>query len=255
MKKIVQAKILSNVKVAGEYRKMKFFAPELAVKAEPGQFLSLKTGAFNTPLLRRPMSIHKITPPYLEILYKVRGAGTELLSKYRAGEYIEVMGPLGKGFQTGGTFKTAILTGGGYGISPLLALHDRLKKLDKRVITIIGARSAALVYKEGFTNVKIATEDGSAGIKGLVTKVLDSACCKLGSEAVVFACGPDKMLKAVSGVAEKHNIPCQVSMENLMACGVGVCLSCVCATKKGLKSEYKRVCVEGPVFDSKEMAW
>ncbi|OGF45723.1 MAG: hypothetical protein A2231_12500 [Candidatus Firestonebacteria bacterium RIFOXYA2_FULL_40_8] len=255
MKKIVRAKILENVKVSGEYRKLKILAPEIAKTAMPGQFLSLKIGNCLTPLLRRPMSIHKIKPPYLEILYKVRGRGTELLSKYKINDYLEILGPLGTGFQTDGAFKTAILVGGGYGISPLLALQDRLKKLNKNIITVIGARSAKLVYKEGFINIKIATEDGSAGIKGLVTEVLDNTCCSLKVDAVVFACGPDKMLKAVSLVSQKHNIPCQVSMENLMACGVGVCLSCVCAVKKGLTNEYKRVCVEGPVFDSKEIAW
>ncbi|MFH1074979.1 MAG: dihydroorotate dehydrogenase electron transfer subunit [Candidatus Firestonebacteria bacterium] len=255
MRKIVKAKILSNKKVSREYWKMKVFAPLIADIAVPGQFLNIKIGNENIPLLRRPMSIHKIKPPVLEILYKIRGQGTELLSRYNSKDYLEILGPLGNGFQTEGIYKTAIIAGGGYGISPLLALNDKLRKLDKKIITIIGAKSAAFVYKKGFTGVKVATEDGSAGIKGLITKALDNACCGLEGNAVIFACGPDKMLKAVAEIAKTHNISCQVSMENLMACGVGVCLSCVCAVKQGLKEEYKRVCVDGPVFDSREIVW
>ncbi|MEI6845684.1 MAG: dihydroorotate dehydrogenase electron transfer subunit [Candidatus Firestonebacteria bacterium] len=255
MKKTIKAKIVSNKKVSSEYWKMRLLAPALAAAAVPGQFISIKTSRENVPLLRRPMSLHKIKPPFIEILYKVRGTGTGLLSKYKAGELLNILGTLGKGFKTSGNFKTAILVGGGYGISPLLALHDLLKKQNKKIITLIGARSSGLVYKKGFSGVKTATEDGSAGIKGLVTKALEKTCCGLSDEAVVFACGPDKMLKAVAETAEAHGIACQVSLENLMACGVGVCLSCVCSVKRGVKNEYKRVCVDGPVFDAKEIAW
>ncbi|OGF44296.1 MAG: hypothetical protein A2452_05740 [Candidatus Firestonebacteria bacterium RIFOXYC2_FULL_39_67] len=255
MKTLVKTKVLSNKKVSSQYWKMRVLAPSIAAAAIPGQFLSLKIGSDNIPLLRRPMSIHRIKPPFLEILYKVRGKATEMLSRYHSNDFLEILGPLGNGFQSDVPCKTAILVGGGYGISPLLALHERLKKLDKKIITIVGAKSAELLYKEGFTGVKTVTEDGSSGIKGLVTKALDKTCCGLEGDAVIFACGPDRMLKAVSDVAVTYNIPCQVSLENLMACGVGVCLSCVCAVKQGFKSEYKRVCVDGPVFDSKEIEW
>ncbi|MCX5776283.1 MAG: dihydroorotate dehydrogenase electron transfer subunit [Candidatus Firestonebacteria bacterium] len=255
MKKILNAKIISNKKVSGEYRKIVLNAPSIAKTAVPGQFVTLKLGSGNVPFLRRPMSIHKIKPPVIELLYKVRGVGTELLAKYNEKDTLEILGPLGNGFKTDGSFSTAILVGGGYGIAPLLALHDRLKKLDKKIITIIGAKSKTLVNKEGFTGALIATEDGSDGIKGLVTKILSSTCCNLSTDSVIFACGPDKMLKAVSEAGRLHNIPCQISMENLMACGVGVCLSCVCAVKQGLKTENKRVCVDGPVFDAEEIIW
>ena len=145
------------------------------------------------------------------------------------------------------------MTGGGYGIAPLKALHDLLKKKKKNIITIVGARTAKLIYKEGFTGVRVSTEDGTAGIKGLLTKALEKACCSnLKGPAAIFACGPDKMLQAVAGVAAKYGLPCQVSLEKMMGCGIGVCLSCACRLEKG---GLARVCVDGPVFDAKEIKW
>lgn len=252
MKISAAARIIYNRQVSGEYRNMKIFAPKIAAQAVPGQFLNLQTSKTGNPILRRPMSIHKITQDSLEILYKVRGRGTTLLAGLKKGEKIQVMGPLGRGFDTGIYFTTAILVGGGYGISPLKGLHDLLKKQGKKIITITGAKTAKLVYKDGFTGVKVTTEDGSAGIKGLVTKALTGVCCDgFKGPAAVFACGPDKMLKAVAGVASDFDLPCQVSLENIMGCGIGVCLSCVCKTKRGMA----RVCVDGPVFNAKEIEW
>jgi len=199
------------------------------------------------------MSIHKLSPAGLEILYKVRGTGTSLLAQLKKGMEIQVLGPLGKGFDIKAPFTTAILVGGGYGISPLKALHDLLKKKRKKIITLIGAKNSKLIYKKGFTGVKVATEDGSSGTKGLVTRVLDRVCCSGAKHpAVIFACGPDRMLEAVAKIAGKYNIPCQVSLEALMGCGTGVCLSCVCKKKDGRQA---RVCVDGPVFKAGEIEW
>ena len=247
MKSTFTAKIVCNKKVAGGYRNMKLLAPLASRRAVPGQFVSLKT----TEFLRRPMSLHRINPPYLEILYKVRGKGTEYLKSLKKGALLDILGPLGHGFVERLDFETAILVGGGYGISPLKALFDLLKKNKKRIITIAGAKTAGLIFKDGFSGVKVVTEDGTAGVEGVVTGVLAETCCGLKGRAMIFACGPDSMLKAVGEVAKAHKVPCRVSMENMMGCGVGVCLSCVCKTTYG----QKRVCADGPVFNYEEIKW
>ena len=256
MKKSIDGKIVFNKRTEGGYYNMRIEVPWIAVKAVPGQFVTLKTNNNGMPLIRRPMGIFKIAPPFIEILYKKVGDGTELLSKKKPGELINVLGPLGNGFVVPAFAGNAILVGGGYGISPIASLYDKLKKEKVKTFVIIGAKSKSFVYKKGFAGAKVTTEDGSAGVKGLVTDVLEKLCPKVScSTTVIYACGPVQMLKAVSKVAKKYNIECKVSMEAIMTCGVGVCLSCVCAVKAKEDFEYKRICADGPVFDAREFDW
>ncbi len=256
MKTIIEGRIIFNKKTSGGYYNMRIKAAWIAENAVPGQFVTLKTNENGMPLIRRPMGIFKIAPPHIEILYKKIGSGTGLLSKMKPGETISVLGPLGNGFTLPEGRKSAILVGGGYGISPIACLYEELKRKKVKILIVIGAKNKSLVFKKGLPGAKIATEDGSDGMKGLVTDLLEKLCQKVScSTNVIYACGPEQMLKAVAKVAKKHNISCSVSMEALMACGVGVCLSCVCALKVKSGFEYKRVCTDGPVFDAGELDW
>ncbi len=254
--KISDAAVLSVRETQGGYFKMKLSAPDIAALAKPGQFVSLQVNERGMPLLRRPMGVLSAKNGFIEILFKTAGKGTELLSRKTAGESISVLGPLGNGFTVNERLKHAVLIAGGYGVSPIAFLHEKLKSLRIKTTVIIGAKNKKLVFKEGFNLPEITTEDGSLGFKGLVTGRLEKTCSGLScGTSAVFACGPVPMLKAVAQVSEKHGIECQVSMESMMACGVGVCLSCVCAVKEGIDTGYKRICADGPVFDSREIVW
>ncbi|MFH1824345.1 MAG: dihydroorotate dehydrogenase electron transfer subunit [Candidatus Firestonebacteria bacterium] len=265
MMHLLDAKIIFNKKVSKEYYNLRLLADVVSKESIPGQFMAIKVNNLNFPLLRRPMSIYKINPPFIEILYKIKGDGTKILSKKETGEILSIMGPLGNGFDLKEDFKIAVLIGGGYGLSPLVALNQKLQSIGKKTIIIIGAKTKELIYKKDFNNAKICTDDGSLGLKGMVTDLLKKTCKNLSNnDTVIFACGPKEMLKKVSLIAKKNKIRCQVSMEELMGCGIGVCLSCVCASKsKGNprtfwcvgKINHKRVCIDGPVFDAAEIIW
>ena len=253
---VSDAVILSIKETDGGYFRMKLAAPVIARTAKPGQFISLKVNASGMPLIRRPMGIFSAGKGCVEILFKAAGKGTEILSKKKKGEIISVLGPLGNGFTVREGLRHAVLVAGGYGVSPVAFLYRELKRRKINTTVIIGAKNKKLLYKEGFKSPKITTEDGSRGFKGLVTGQLDKACAGLScGTSAVYACGPVPMLKAVAQVSEKHGIECQVSMESMMACGIGVCLSCVCSVKEGMGTGYKRICADGPVFDSREIVW
>ncbi|MBI3990991.1 MAG: dihydroorotate dehydrogenase electron transfer subunit, partial [Candidatus Omnitrophica bacterium] len=215
------------------------------------------------PLLRRPFSIFSIKNDTIEILYKVVGKGTLLLSRRSKGEKLDILAPLGNGFsipQDGGDF---ILVAGGMGIAPLYALAEKLSRAGKgKVALVIGACNKNHIlaendFKELGIKVIVATEDGSKGCNGKVTDVLKGRrfTASITSSVTVFSCGPYPMLKAVSGWAEKHGFPCQVSLEPHMGCGIGACLSCVVKLKAD--NGFKNVCAckEGPVFRSDEIVW
>ena len=199
------------------------------------------------------------TSGLLEVIYRVVGEGTSLLSRVRAGERIDVMGPLGSGFRlpTPGLTGDAVIVGGGVGIPPLLFLADTLRKEhpDAAVHVLLGGRSADFILcDDAFRSIgcppQIATDDGSLGHHGLVTDLLAEAVSR-NTVGMVYTCGPTPMLKAVADLCGRAGIPCQVSFEARMACGVGACLSCVIPTSSG----YRRVCTEGPVFPADEIAW
>lgn len=228
---------------------------EMASQARPGQFISVysKDGS---RLLPRPISIcgadrEKGT---LRIVYRVVGAGTDEFSRYQAGDSVEIMGPLGNGFplEEGGEGKTAFLIGGGIGIPPMLELAKQLKGKKQ---AILGYRDVLFLNEEfaPYGDVYLATEDGSAGTKG---NVLD-AVKEHGLKAdVIFACGPTPMLRALKAYAAEEKIPCYLSLEEKMACGIGACLACVCKTKEvdeHSKVYNARICKDGPVFRAEEV--
>lgn len=254
-----KAKILSNVQVVPGHYRMVLEVPSIAREIKPGQFVSVRCGDGFDPLLRRPFSLHKVKDfSCIEILYSVRGKGTEILSAKRAGDAVDIIGPSGNGFEAECAGQDDyILIGGGVGVAPLYALAEQLARKKRKVCVFIGARTKEiLLCEEEFRGlgceVKVATDDGTAGCRGVVTDLLQEL---LGSgnqqPAVVYACGPKPMLKKVASVCGSFKVKARGSLEENMACGIGVCLGCAVKTKQG----YKRVCKDGPIFDLNEIVW
>lgn len=255
MFRVGNAEILSNEKVADGYFTMEILAPVIAKIAKPGQFLNIKVADGLEPLLRRPISIYDADAESgkLKILYFKKGRGTEILSQQKKGSTLDITGPHGNTFPIQKDFKNILLVGGGFGTAPLSFLAK--ENTDKNIFVAIGARTKEFVFcvkdfeKIG-AKVEINTEDGSLGEKGLVTLSVQKVIDENKIDAV-YVVGPVPMMKAVAKIVEEKNIPCFVSMEERMACGVGTCFGCVCKTKKG----YETVCSDGPVFDSRELEW
>ncbi len=226
--------------------------PEMAAKVKPGQFLHILCGG--DAYLRRPISICDVTEKKdIRFIFETRGKGTEALSKHRVGDKLDILGPLGNGFQVCNEDEDAILLiGGGIGVFPLLNLA---KQLNGKATVLLGFRNKdAVLMAEEFRavskNVFIATDDGSCGHHGFVTDVMQNI---LASNPVsrVYTCGPTPMMKKIAEIAAEKDIPCQVSLEERMGCGVGACVTCTCK----VNGANKRVCKDGPVFDAKEVEW
>jgi dihydroorotate dehydrogenase electron transfer subunit len=253
-----EAEIVENREVGPGYYKLILYSPEITGKSAPGQFLQIRCNQNYSPLLRRPFSIHRILETSsLEILYKKVGKGTELLRQKKPKEKLDILGPLGNGFKIPEGLKSALLVAGGMGVAPLLALAEELRRKEGKVHLLIGAkRKDSLLCEKEFKDLgcqmKLSTEDGSAGFKGTVTALLaDFLSTGDHRPSTIYACGPRGMLKEVSGIAKEEGLSCQVSLEEYMACGVGACLGCPVKTKSG----YKMVCKEGPVFSGQEVVW
>ena len=238
-----------------------FRSPTLAAEALPGQFVMLGFPGASEPLLRRPYSLYQVGragPDLCEVQYKIVGQGTARLAGMRAGERLTCLGPLGKAFHLPPRDRAPLLVAGGIGIAGLLHLGNALLEAGREPRLLYGCRGREdLELTEGFHHASIpvdyATEDGSRGVHGRVTALLEPALAAGGVE--VFACGPWPMLQAVAQSTAGH-APCQVSMESHMACGFGVCLGCVVPTSKGTGyGRYVRVCMEGPVFAAEELQW
>ncbi len=256
-----EAKILENIHLKANYYKLTLNCPEIAKEIKPGQFILIRVTNNLDPLLPRPFGVFRVdkTKENFSVLYAVKGRGTHLLSQKKTGEILTLTGPHGNGFQVNQNSKTICLVAGGFGVSPLLALTKENK--DKKIIVIIGGRSKDLIifekeFRDLNARVYITTDDGSYGKKGIVIDILDELIKPFDSaqgekERIdeIFSVGPSLMLKAVSQIAKKSKIPCQISMEERMACGIGVCYSCVCKTKRG----FQKICTEGPVFNAKEV--
>ena len=233
-----------------------FETSDIAKAAKPGQFISVYS-TDGSRLLPRPISICAIVDNKLRIVYRTVGAGTKEFSSMKEGESLSIQGPLGNGYDVNATYasKDAIIFGGGIGIPPMLELARRL---DCHKNVVVGYRNSQTFLKEDFeavadTDVYIATKDGSVGAKG---NVLDAVKQEKVEADVIFACGPTPMLRAIKAYALENDIPCYVSLEEKMACGIGACLACVCKSTEiddHSQVKNKRVCKEGPVFNVKEV--
>lgn len=215
--------------------------------ATPGQFAHVLV---KDKMLRRPISICDVRDGVMRLVFQVKGEGTQILSEAKPGDTLDILAPLGRGFTFEKGKKIAFI-GGGIGTPPMLYAA---KQADKAV-AILGFRSKEQViltddFEAAGCEVLLTTDDGSAGIRGFVTDALHSVIGKIDG---ICACGPHVMLKAVAAVAKKHGIPCQVSLEERMGCGVGACLVCACKTNKDGKEGYSHVCKDGPVFRAEEV--
>jgi len=252
----IKAKIISNQRIKSNYWQAKLLAPGISKNALPGQFINIKVSDGFKPLLRRPLGIHGASAGKLEILYEVVGPGTEALSKKKRGEYLDIIGPLGNGFDYRRAARVNILVAGGMGVAPLVFLAEKLKK--GKPLVLIGAAtekeiSCVKEFKALGCRVEMATDDGSMGFHGRVTELLSDILRRTTDLRVstIYACGPGPMLKAVAKISREYKIRAQLSLEAHMACGIGACLGCVVNTKAG----YKRACKDGPVFDADTLIW
>ena len=250
----MKVKILKNKQVAQHAYKINLSSFELARNAKPGQFVMARVVDGYQPLLRRPFGIHSVKGSSVGILYELAGIGTRFLSQKQPGDYLDIIGPLGNGFDwraSAPARQRPVLIAGGMGVAPLVFLAEKLKT---KPLVLLGAKTKTHIlcekeFKALGCEVRVATDDGSKGRKGLVTDITPEVMS--GSEYVIYACGPKAMLKAVAEFAKNNRITAQVSLEEHMACGIGACLGCVCKTKNG----YQRACKEGPVFDAGEITW
>ena len=256
-------RILYNEEVAGGYFRLGL--EWKGARVSPGQFVMVRVSDGLDPLLRRPFGVYGVkgakgVDPLrgdtVELLYKVVGRGTKILSAREKGESLNVLGPLGNGFPEPDEREKVIMVAGGMGLVPFLMLSERLGG-GRLLYGARGKTEAGLI--DDFRNtgcvVSVSTEDGSVGTKGLVTGLLEK---EISGDSVVYACGPVGMLKAVTGVAAANGVKCFVSLERSMACGIGVCLGCAVKVRGHREHEnknYSMVCSDGPVFDSEEIDW
>lgn len=234
---------------------MQILCPEIAGAAKAGQFVHIQVEG---KTLRRPISICEINKSVgtIRLVFDIRGEGTRWLSDKKKGEILNILGPLGNGFDLSEPNKKALFVGGGMGTPPLL---EAAKVFNGSADALLGFKcidNSMLIddFNKVCSRVKTMSDDGSLGEKGFVTSLLSDRL-KSNRYDVVYSCGPTAMLKAVSKIALDNNIECFVSMEERMACGVGACLGCACKVKKNDQEIYKHVCKDGPVFNAKEIVW
>ncbi len=267
---VTYGRITANRAVAEGYFVMSLELPFAFETPFPGQFIMLRAKDGSAPLLGRPLSVYAFERreegSILEVLYKVVGKGTLLFSALQAGEDVEILGPLGGNFPIFPGIKNVLLVAGGVGIAPLSFLasycQEHLGGAAPKVTCYVGAGSAdALVgldrLEASCSDIRVCTDDGSRGHHGLVTELLEKDISSRGArDSILYACGPSAMLRRIAGLLETHPMPCRVSMEERMACGLGACLGCAVPVKtSGGGHSYKRVCKDGPVFDITELAW
>jgi dihydroorotate dehydrogenase electron transfer subunit len=250
--------IISNERDTDLYFRVVVRAPKIAPLVQPGQFAHVRILPLHEALLRRPFSIFQVSGDTLSILYKTIGRGTEVLSLMRPGEELSMIGPLGHGFTAPpAAGETPLLVAGGYGMAALYLLAERSPQ--KGVVFVGGRRRVDILCEQEFRalgwEVRVTTEDGSHGEQGLVTQALLTELKRRAPGRKLFACGPTPMLKAVGRLAAEFNLPAELSLDEHMGCGIGVCLTCVVPIKAGDGWEYQRSCTEGPVFDSRQVAW
>ena len=260
-----RATVLCNHQVAEGFYLLRLDAPGIAATAEPGQFTSLRVSDQVVPLLRMPLSFSAVDRQggTVELLYEARGPKSRLLSQVRDQQTLSCLGPLGQGFALPAAGQRAVLVGGGIGLPPLLFLGARLYQQGHQVVLLAGARNAAkhlplANLQAAVPQVRLATDDGSLGHAGLVTDLLAQELEAVPG-SMVCTCGPHGMMAAVAGLCRRRAVPCQVSLEEYMACGFGVCVGCVVEAADegdtGPYGRYRRVCVDGPVFDALQVRW
>lgn len=243
------APILKLQHLSRETLELSFQSSYLAQHVKPGQFINIRVDE-HFPLLRRPFSVYNIEGDTISIAFNVVGLGSTLLAKKKNGELLDVIGPCGNSFTEfiDGEYDTAVLIAGGIGIAPFPLLTTALS--GKNIVTYLGGRSKEFLVTKHLRNVKIATDDGSAGFKGTVLELMKHDFSQTSYGIMrFFTCGPSRMMKAVAEYAKEVNVKCYASLETSMACGIGICQGCNIETTEGEK-RYKLVCCEGTIFET-----
>jgi dihydroorotate dehydrogenase electron transfer subunit len=264
----VDAAVIANRRLSADYNVLSLAAPEIAAIARPGQFVMIKTGP--DPLLRRPFSIFEILTDRsgqasgISIFNKRIGVGTTRLSQVEAGTRLPVLGPLGRPFEPVDPPRRAWMIAGGVGLAPFVTLAAALAARQTPATLFYGARRAEELYcidlfdALGVT-VIVATEDGSRGVRGRITVPLDAALGELpaGDPVKLYVCGPTPMMRACADLAAARRRDCDVSLEQVMGCGLGGCYSCVVPARgrDGGAPHHTRTCIDGPVFDARRIVW
>lgn len=274
----LSVEVVENVKMARDTFRVRFHCPVLAARALPGQFIMLRLAGYDDPLIGRPLAVYDIVrsstdePDSMDVIYLVKGKLTSRLVKFQPGQRLEVWGPLGNGFEPIAT-KHLVMVAGGIGQTPFVCLAKEYLGLQRfgappreparcdKVTLCYGGRSADLLagvedFQRLGVDVRIATDDGSLGHHGLVTDLLSQVLTESDEECQVVCCGPEPMMEAVARLTGTAKVPCRVSLETPMACGIGICFTCVAKVRdESGEWDYKRTCVDGPVFDAQLIQW
>ncbi|MCD8391322.1 MAG: dihydroorotate dehydrogenase electron transfer subunit [Firmicutes bacterium] len=250
MKKTELCTLTAKTEIADGIFDFRVSSPKIASETHCGQFLHIACGGGT--LLRRPISVCDVYGDTVRFIFEVKGEGTAELAKAEVGDKIDILGPLGHGFDLDKAYTAPVIIGGGIGVFPLLNLA---KRLDAKAKVFLGFRGKSRVvmedeFKAVSASCEVGTDDGSYGYRGYIASAMEEYI-KSNPCDVIFSCGPTPMLKAVKQIAEGAGIECQLSLEQRMGCGIGACLVCSCETIFEGTDKYMRVCKNGPVFNSK----
>lgn len=249
---IVNSPVVETIQVHENIFIQKIHSPEIAKIIKPGQFLNVRVSVNSFPLLRRPFSICDVDGENIFLLFNVLGEGTKILAKKHKGDLIDILGPLGNGFNTEGEYKNAIIVAGGLGSAPFPFVTRKINA-SKNIQSLVGGRTKQDIITYGMQNVQVSTDDGSIGFKGNVIQLLEKNLEMIDVGATkIFACGPNAMLRALKEFCLKHNLDCEVSTESAMACGFGICQGCPIESTTN-DDKYLLVCKDGPVFNVKDV--
>ena len=279
----VTSRIVSNKRITENCWRVVLDSPQISSEVEPGQFIHVKVESKSGPLFRRPFSVFRRVPLKgdhlgIEIVYKVVGTGTSVMTGLRKGDRMDIIGPLGHGFELDRNKSVQVMVAGGTGAACLFLLAEEISKagLQLKVLLGVDTKASVLLKKEYAAlkgEVMVSTDDGTYGYQGFVTQMLDKALHegKISTDCVIYSSGPEPMLKALASICQTYHIPAQVSVERHMMCGIGACLACVCkvdpnhiSKNRDLGSShiqfvsdkefgYALVCKDGPVFDINEV--
>lgn len=260
----MSAEVISNKKV-GPYHHMVFAVGDMAVHCRPGNFVAISVGGSHSSLiLRRAFAIYRAIDKgpmggSIELVIAPHGEGSKWLCSRIVGDFIDLIGPLGTAFGIPTTNANTMLIGGGYGSAPLFALAELLKNRGCRVDMVLGASTANKIYaplegKRSVSSLTLTTDDGSTGIHGQISEAIPRLIREFGTE-VIYSCGPMGMLGAIAKIADEFDLAHQCAVEEAMACGVGVCMTCVVPIKHEDGMKMVRTCIDGPVMDGAEIIW
>lgn len=249
---IINAPVEKSIELENKIFLLQVHCPEITSNVQPGQFLNVRVSETMYPLLRRPFSVCDVKGEHMFLMFNILGEGTRLLAKKHKDETIDIIGPLGNGYNLDGEYDTAVIVAGGLGAAPF-PFFTRTIGDKKKILTFIGGRTHKDIINYGMKNISIATDDGSLGLKGNVIDLLQQNIDLLKSSKIkIFSCGPLAMLRALKEFAIKNNFECEASTECAMACGFGICQGCPIESTQQ-PDKYYLVCKDGPVFNVRDV--